>query len=221
MSRCRQCKVEILDETERCPLCNSVLEFTFEVENMYPNVKTQTRKLVFLSRVYLIAAIWIASILFGINYIDKYRIGWSLVAGLILLYGYLLIRLAISGQTGHKLKIIILAVITVIMMILMDFIIGYHGWSVNYALPSCVILLDIGIMALMVKNRRNWQSYIMWQILMMLVSGGMVLLYIFEIITVPYLVGFTTMLSVFIFLGTIIVGDRRARLELYRRFHIN
>lgn len=220
MSKCRQCNVEILDETERCPLCNSVVEFTFEVENMYPNVKTQTRKLVFLSRVYLVAAIWIGSILFGINYVDKYQIGWSLVAGLVLLYGYLLLKLAISGQTGHKLKIIILAVITIIMMILMDFIIGYRGWSVNYALPGCVILMDIGIMALMVKNRRNWQSYIMWQILMMLVSGGMVLMYMFEIITVPHIVGVATILSVFTFLGTIIVGDRRARVELYRRFHI-
>jgi len=220
MSKCRQCNVEILDETERCPLCNSVVEFTFEVENMYPNVKTQTRKLVFLSRVYLIAAIWIGSILFGINYVDKYQIGWSLVAVLVLIYGYLLLRLAISGQTGHKLKIIILGVITIIMMILMDFIIGYHGWSVNYVLPACVILMDLGIMALMVKNRRNWQSYIMWQILMMLVSGGMVLMYIFEIITVPHVVAAATVLSVFIFLGTIIVGDRRARVELYRRFHI-
>lgn len=221
MSRCRQCKVEILDETDRCPLCNSVLEYTFEVENMYPNVKTQTRRLVFLSRVYLIAAIWIEAILFGINYVDKYQIGWSLVAGLILLYGYLLIRLAILGQAGHKLKIIILAVITIVMMILLDFIIGYHGWSVNYALPSCVILLDIGIMALMIKNRRNWQSYIMWQILMIVVSVGMIFLYLYEIITVPHVVGAATMLSVFLFLGTIIIGDRRARVELYRRFHIN
>ena len=221
MSRCRQCKVEILDETDRCPLCDSVLEHTFEVENMYPDVKMQTRKLVFLSRIYLIAAIWIETILFGINYVDKYQIGWSLVAGLVLLYGYLLIRLSILGRAGHKSKIMILAVLTVVMMILMDFIIGYQGWSVNYALPSCVILLDLGIMALMVKNRRNWQSYIMWQILMMLVSGGMVLLYIFDVITVPYILGVAVMLSVFLFLGTVIVGDRRARVELYRRFHIN
>ena len=52
MSKCRQCNLEILDETERCPLCDSVLEHTIEVENMYPNVGVQTRKWVFLSRVY-------------------------------------------------------------------------------------------------------------------------------------------------------------------------
>ena len=221
MSKCRQCKVEILDETDRCPLCRSALEHTFEVENMYPNARVQTRKWVFLSKVYLFTAILVEVILFGINYVDKYKIGWSLVAGLGLLYGYLVIQLAILGQAGHKLKIVLLATIGIVMMVLADFVIGYHGWSVNYALPSCIIILDIGIVVLMLVNRRNWQSYIMWQILMLLVSAGMILLYIFGIITNPYILGVEVLCTVFLFLGTLIFGDRRARVEVYRRFHIN
>lgn len=220
MSRCRQCNVEILDETERCPLCDSVLEHTCEVENMYPNAKVQTRKWVRLSRVYLFVAILLEVILFGINYIDKYKIGWSLVVGLILLYGYLIIQLAILGRAGHKLKIVLLSAIAIVMMILIDFLVGYNGWSVNYAFPSCVIILDVGIVVLMLVNRRNWQSYIMWQILMLLVSGGMILLFIFGIITKPHLMGVAVLFSGTLFLGTLILGDRRARVEVYRRFHI-
>lgn len=221
MSKCRQCNVEILDETDRCPLCDSVLEHTEEMENMYPNAKVQTRKWVLMSKVYLFAAIVLEVILFGINYVDEYQIGWSLVVGLGLLYGYIVIQLAILGQAGHKLKIILLSAIGIVMMILADFAIGYHGWSVNYALPSCVIILDIGIAILMLVNRRNWQSYIMWQLLMLLVSGGMVLLYIFGIISNPYILGVAVLATVFLLLGTVIFGDRRARVELYRRFHIN
>lgn len=221
MSRCRQCNVEILDETERCPLCDSVLEYTEEMENMYPNAKVQTRKWVFLSKVYLFTAILLEVILFGINFVDKYKIGWSLVAGLGLLYGYLVIRLAILGRAGHKLKIVLLSAIAIVMMILADFVIGYDGWSVNYAFPSCVIILDLGIAVLMLVNRRNWQSYIMWQILMLLVSGGMILLFVFGIITEPHVMGVAVLFSVFLFLGTLILGDRRARVEVHRRFHIN
>ena len=220
MSRCRQCNVEILDETDRCPLCRSALEHTFEVENMYPNVRVQTRKWVFWSRVYLFTAILLEAILFGINYVDKYKIGWSLIAGLFLLYGYFVIQLAILGQAGHKLKIVLLSAIAIIMMVLIDFLIGYDGWSVNFALPGIVIILDVWIMILMFVNRRNWQSYIMWQILMILVS---VMLGIFEwvgIITVPYVASAAIMVSIFLFLGTVIIGDRRARVELKRRFHI-
>lgn len=220
MSKCRQCKVEILDETERCPLCDSVLEHTIAVENMYPNVRLRTRKWVFLSKVYLFSAIVLEVILYGVNYLDKYQIGWSLVAGLILLYGYLVIQLAILGQAGHKIKIVLLSAIGIVMMVLADFVIGYHGWSVNYALPGIVILLDIGISGLMLWNRRNWQSYIMWQMLMILVCVVMIFLYIFEIITVPYVMGAAILATGFMFLGTLIFGDRRAKTELYRRFHI-
>lgn len=220
MSRCRQCNVEILDETDRCPLCRSALEHTFDVENMYPNVRVQNKRWVFWSRVYLFTAILLEAILFGINYVDKYKIGWSLIVGLFLLYGYLVIQLAILGQAGHKLKIVTLSAIAVVMMVLIDFLMGYEGWSVNYALPGIIILLDIGIIILMFVNRRNWQSYIMWQILMILVS---VMLGIFEwigIVTHPYLATAAIGISVFLFLGTIIIGDRRARVELKRRFHI-
>lgn len=220
MSKCRQCKVEVLDETERCPLCDSVLEHTFEVENMYPNAKIKTRKWVFFSKVYLFLGSLLWVILFGINYIDKYKIGWSLIAGLVLLYGYLVIQFAILGKSGHKSKIVLLAAIAIVMMVAIDFLIGYHGWSVNYVFPACVIAMDIGIVALMITNRRNWQSYIMWQILMLLVSAGMILLAVFEIITKPHVVGVAVLCSVFLFLGTLIFGDRRARQELKRRFHV-
>lgn len=220
MSKCRQCNLEILDETDRCPLCSSVLENTIAVENMYPNAKVKTRKWVFMSKVYLFCAIVLEVILFGINYVDNYKIGWSLITGLILLYGYLVIQLTILGQAGHKIKIVLLAAITFVMMVVLDLLIGYKGWSVNYALPTCVIILDIGIAVLMLINRRNWQSYIMWQILMLLISGSMILLYIFGIMTSPYVMGIAVMCSGILFLGTLIFGDRRARVEVQRRFHI-
>ena len=53
MSKCRLCNVEILDETERCPLCDSVLEHTFEVENMYPDVRVMAKKWTLLLNIYL------------------------------------------------------------------------------------------------------------------------------------------------------------------------
>nr|MDE6618892.1 zinc ribbon domain-containing protein [Lachnospiraceae bacterium] len=63
MSRCRQCKIEVLDETERCPLCGTVLEPTIEVENMYPDIRIKSRKLVFISRLYLFLAVAIEIVL--------------------------------------------------------------------------------------------------------------------------------------------------------------
>ena len=206
MSRCKQCNVEILDETERCPLCHSVLEKTVEVENMYPNVRTMTRRL--------------EALLIYLNVLSDSEMFWSAIPGLAMLYGYLVLRYAILGKSGYKGKIIVLTLIAILMVVAIDFVVGYRGWSVNYALPSAILLVDAGILILMCINRRNWQSYMMWQIFMILCSVVPLVLYAVGIVTAPLLALLAFAVSAALFLGTLIIGDRRARTELRRRFHV-
>ena len=220
MSRCKQCNVEILDETERCPLCHSVLEKTVEVENMYPNVRTMTRRLALLSRIYLFVAILVEALLIYLNVLSDSEMFWSAIPGLAVLYGYLVLRYAILGKSGYKGKIIVLTLIAILMVVAIDFVVGYRGWSVNYALPSAILLVDAGILILMCINRRNWQSYMMWQIFMILCSVVPLVLYAVGIVTAPLLALLAFAFSAALFLGTLIIGDRRARTELRRRFHV-
>ena len=220
MSRCKQCNVEILDETERCPLCHSVLEKTVEVENMYPNVRTMTRRLALLSRIYLFVAILVEALLIYLNVLSDSEMFWSAIPGLAMLYGYLVLRYAILGKSGYKGKIIVLTLIAILMVVAIDFVVGYRGWSVNYALPSAILLVDAGILILMCINRRNWQSYMMWQIFMILCSVVPLGLYAVGIVTAPILALLAFAFSTALFLGTLIIGDRRARTELRRRFHV-
>ena len=220
MSRCKQCNVEILDETERCPLCHSVLEKTVEVENMYPNVRTMTRRLALLSRIYLFVAILVEALLIYLNVLSDSEMFWSAIPGLAMLYGYLVLRYAILGKSGYKGKIIVLTLIAILMVVAIDFVVGYRGWSVNYALPSAILLVDAGILILMCINRRNWQSYMMWQIFMILCRVVPLVLYAVGIATAPLLALLAFAFSAALFLGTLIIGDRRARTELRRRFHV-
>ena len=220
MSRCKQCNVEILDETERCPLCHSVLEKTVEVENMYPNVRTMTRRLALLSRIYLFVVILVEALLIYLNVLSDSEMFWSAIPGLAMLYGYLVLRYAILGKSGYKGKIIVLTLIAILMVVAIDFVVGYRGWSVNYALPSAILLVDAGILILMCINRRNWQSYMMWQIFMILCSVVPLVLYAVGIVTAPLLALLAFAFSTALFLGTLIIGDRRARTELRRRFHV-
>ena len=220
MSRRKQCNIEVLDETERCPLCHSVLEPTIEVENMYPDVKIKTRRMMLLSRIYLFVAIVAEAVLVVVNHYGDFETAWSLVTGLIFFYGYLVVRFAILGKTGYIAKTIVLTLIAILILIAIDFVNGYRGWSVRYVFPAAIILVDAGILILMCVNRRNWQSYIMWQIFMILCSFVPIILYLTGIIYVPYLALAALGTSVFLFLGTLIIGDRRARVELKRRFHI-
>ena len=220
MSKCRQCRVEILDESECCPLCGFVLEPTIEVENMYPDVRVKARKLMLLSRIYLFLIIVVEAFLININYFTDSKIWWSLITGLALLYSYMIIRVAILGKAGYRTKTLILAALAIFMVVAIDFLAGYHGWSVSYVFPGGIILIDIGIIVLMIFNRRNWQSYLMWQIFMILCSIIPIVLWLAGVIKEPFVAGIALLVSVFLFLGTFIIGDRRARVELKRRFHV-
>lgn len=220
MSKCRKCNIEVLDETERCPLCNSVLEQTMELENMYPNVRIKARKLMLISRIYLFGAILLEVLLVYINVVTDSKTWWSIITALVFVYVYMLIRFAILGKSGYKSKVIVLTVIAILIAVASDFVSGYKGWSVNYALPSGILLIDAGILVLMFTNRRNWQSYMMWEIFMILCSIVPLVFSLVGIATAPFLGELSFAVSVLLFVGTLIIGDRRARTELKRRFHI-
>lgn len=221
MGKCQNCSVEILDAAERCPLCHSVLDATDELENMYPDVRIKMRRLLLSSRIYLFCAILAEAVLIGINLLTDSQIWWSAITGLALLCGYTILRYAILGKAGYRAKILILALIGVSVAVATDVIIGYRGWSVDYVLPAGILLVDVIIAVYMICNHRNWQSYIMWQILMILCSFLPAILYLVELEHNQFMAFLPLAVSAALFLGTMIIGDRRARLELKRRFHVN
>ena len=218
MAKCWNCNIEILDETEYCPLCQSILEPTDELENMYPDVRLKIRRLMLFSRIYLFCAILLTAILFGINTVVEAQIWWSMV-GLILFYIYLVLRYAILGKSGYRSKVTVLVILSILASIASDFATGYRGWSVDFVLPAGILLVDAIVLGCMIFNRRNWQSYIMWQLLMILCSLIPAGLCLIELEQYYHLAFLPLAVSSAIFLGTLIIGDRRARMELVRRFH--
>ncbi|MDE6915560.1 MAG: zinc ribbon domain-containing protein [Lachnospiraceae bacterium] len=220
MSRCRQCNIEVLDETNRCPLCGTVLEPTIEMENMYPDIRVKSRKLVFISRLYLFLAIVVEILLVNICMLSEVQSIVYIICGLVLLFGYIVIRYAILGTSGYLAKTVVLTVIAVIMLVAIDFSVGYNGWSVNYALPAGILLIDVGTVAAMAINSKNWQSYLMLQIFMVLCSVVAIVLNLVHIVTDPIVSIMALNVSAVLLLGTVIIGGRRARVELKRRFHI-
>jgi hypothetical protein len=221
MSKCRQCNIEILDETGCCPLCGSVLEQTGETENMYPDIKIKSKRFLFLSRLYLFLAVVTEIILINVCMLTKVQSIVFMIAGLIMLYGYIVLRYAIIGTSGYRAKTLVLTILAVLMLITIDFLHGYNGWSVNYVFPAGIILVDVGILVVMAVNNKNWQSYMMQQIFMIICSAVALVLCKVGVITSPIVSIIAMNVSVIIFLGTLILGGRRARVELGRRFHIS
>ena len=218
MSRCKKCNVIILDDTDRC---KNVLDSTGEPGvNTYPNAIGVNRKFRLLENLLLFLSIVAGCLMIAINHMLDADIAWSLVVCLILIYANAVLRMAIIGKYGYMFKTLSLVILAVLMLLGIDYLTGYKGWSLDYVLPLGVLLIDLALLILTLVNRRNWQSYMMAQILAILLSLIPVGLRLGGIIKFPYLVWIAFGTSVFLFLGTLIIGDRRARTELKRRFHV-
>ena len=224
MSKCKICKVEILDKTDKCPLCNHVLEWDFadkNKEDLYPNARVARKKYQLLENIFLFASIALWIILFIIDYTTDPEFLWSFTVSLVLIYANVLLRLTILGKSSYMAKLIWTIIIGLAFLIEADFLTGYRGWGVNFAMPTAILLWDIALILLMLFiNRRNWQSYIIDQLTALLACGVMLVLMFLDIITFPYYAFGVQVFTALMFVGTVIIGDRKAREELKRRFHV-
>ena len=216
------CKVEILDKTDTCPLCNHVLEWDgSEKESIYPNARIARRKYTLLENIFLFASIALWVVLFVIDYTTDPEFLWSFTAALVIIYANVLLRLTILGKSSYMAKLIWTIIIGLAFLIEADVLTGYHGWGVNFAMPTAILLWDIALILLMLFiNRRSWHSYMIDQLTALVACGVMMLLLWMGIITFPYYAIGVAVFTVLMFVGTVIIGDRKAREELKRRFHV-
>lgn len=209
-----------MDNTHTCPLCHRVLAQQGEGgRNTYPDARVAVRRFRFMENLLLFLSLVVETILIFIDYTIGRDIDWSLVVGVALIYANMVMRLAIVGKSGYMVKTISLVILAILALLGIDYLTGYHKWSLEYSYPSAVLLLDVGILIVMIVNRRNWQSYMMVQLLNILLSLIPIILLAMGVIHFQYMAITALAVSVFIFLGTLILGDERARSELKRRFH--
>lgn len=220
MSKCRNCGVIIADDAHKCPLCQQVLEDAEGGNNKYPDVRDVNKKLHIACNIILFVSLVVGCSLILIDYETGDHLVWSLIVTLVLVYVNVLMRLTVKGKSGYQFKTICTAFIGIAVLYGIDILTGNHGWALNYVYPGLIMAMDVTILILMIVNRRNWQSYLMTQLIVILLSLVPLFLYFGDVVYDPYIILISILISGFLFLGTVIIGDSRARNELKRRFHI-
>lgn len=224
MRKCNHCGLEVVDVTDRCPLCHSILEETEEgitpQENTYPDISHKNKKIHFILRLFLFLAIVATGASVVINYSQKTDIWWCVIVGAASFYGWWMLYIISKDDAGYRARIFTGIIGAVILIVLIDAVLGFHGWSVDYVFPGAIILVDLGLILLMLINRRNWQSYMILQIAMILMGIVPLILMYTGIVTRLLVSEISFGVSIVLFLGSVILGGRTARNEMKRRFHI-
>ena len=218
--KCQHCGVYILDDTDRCPLCHGVLDGNEAGVQSYPNIVDKMKKMSLALRILL--SVWIVTMIaLGIaSYYNPQMLVATHVVGVTTFYVLFMLWLMSRPHYGYIKRIYLAIIVGVVMVIFLDWILGYRGWSLNYVLPAGLILLDVALIILRLINRRNWQSYMVHQLGIILL--GLVPAWFIHIgwIRHPILSVCAIAISLVMFVVTLILGGRAARTELKRRFHV-
>lgn len=222
MKKCNNCNIEIFEEISVCPLCQHGLENVSQEKKrgMYPKIEFNNHKFIMLLRLFNFMSIILATGLITIN-VATYNGGWwSVICVGAITYFWITVRYSIQNNTNYAAKILIQTIGGMGLCLLIDIVNGYQGWSINYVIPAIILVAYLAIVILMIVNFMNWQSYILFQITLVVFSIILMGLHLLNIITKPILSYVTLGITLVIFIGTIVFGDKKAKTELIRRFHI-
>lgn len=220
MSKCKYCGIEIVDDAVKCPLCSGILDGSKAEGHTYPDVVSNVRKISFLYRLFCFICIVAASVSMALNVWLTPTLRWGEIVACTLAYLLWLGYVIIKDNAGYRIRIISGVAGAVLLVIVIDTLLGFSGWSVSYVLPSGIILMDIALAILMLINRRNWQSYLILQVAMVLIGIVPLMLVRMGIVTHPLVSDIAFFVTLFMFLGSMILGGRTAVNEMKRRFHI-
>lgn len=225
MRYCKACQIQIADPVHRCPLCEGILE-AHQIErevgigDRYPDLEMQKGIYQLIKRIYLFVSILLvgASVIVDLSIDDG--IVWSIISLGAVMYSWTVVYHAIKSNTSVAAKILVQAIAGSFFIYLIDRVVGYMGWSVNFVIPQIFILANVTIVILMLVNRMAFKEYVFYQLATTCIGLIPIVLIITDVVVHPLLSYICIGISSVILLGTIIFGDKTVKDELIRRFHI-
>ena len=194
--------------------------FAYTNRDEYPDIQYDPVKWKKLVNIFYLVLAALGAILAVVNYAVGTKVWWSGIAVACMAYAALTVRYSITRHANLGSKIMIQTIGAQVVLIITDHLLGYSGWSVNYAVPSTILFADLSIVFLIIVNRLNWQSYLMYQITMTIFSFIPIALWAFGWITRPEMAIITVILTVLILTLVVLMGDCSVKRELIRRFHL-
>lgn len=261
MSKCSRCKLNILDDSVICPLCNGILEIDENLSHkretagednlaeeaaglsdakeenstgepiedievypsksvMYPDVNPAMKRINFVIKLFVFFSVLVELVLILINYLTYNGVKWSMICGAALVYACFTLVYSFKHNRSHRNKLIVQSIGAIVLCVLIDVALGYTGWSLDYAAPSAIMVVDVLVVVLMFINIDNWQNYIMSQIGLLLLSLLFLILNFMGYVNHPLLTIIAVGVTGLILIATVVFGDKKATTELSRRFRV-
>ena len=151
MQYCRRCKAWIENPSRRCPLCQGVLEGEPEPEGqLFPDVTRTTSGMEFGFRVFTFVCVALAVVGCAANMIFLSQVFWGGFVAVAVGCMWVLTAVGLRKRRNLLKNTLWQMVLLSGIFLLWDFLTGYRGWSLEYAIPIAILLV-FPILTVMVK----------------------------------------------------------------------
>ncbi len=226
-SYCQSCKVHVgQSSSEFCPLCGDELtkkECTCLPNlpvNSYPDLSKERALTHLVLRILAFLSLLGGGISLLINWLIPTGVWWSLIVIAASAYLWLSIPPFLRRGFNPTKRILLQVIFTCILIVIVDYTIGFSGWSTSYVVPGILCAGLGGINAMIVFNRTSWAQYVFYQCIMAVFGFTPLLLWLLGLADNRIMVIIAVSMALASLLGTIVFGDRTVKSEFKRRFHV-
>lgn len=224
MKTCDFCHVQVADPREFCPLCGERLReddaYGYALPgNHYPDLSRLSGQYSFIHRLLLFLSLLGMGTSVLVNVLVPTGVWWCLVVVAAVLYLWLSLPPLLRGGQNYAKRILFQTFFTCLLLVALDFIIGYQGWSVSYVVPGLLCAGIVGIGTIMIFSRTSWAQYVFYQFTIGLLGFIPLVLYFVGVATSIVMVLITAVLGLGSVLVTVVFADSSLKSDFRRRFH--
>lgn len=186
---------------------------------IYPK-KINSKKIDVFFRILSGVLILVSILLVVINVFATPNIYWSPLCILGFIYTYLTVKYSITKKTNIAHHVMIQTVLTSILLFVIDYRLGYKGWSASIALPILILFANASMFAITITNYKHYAKYATSQLIITMLSILLIFLVHYGQAKLNALVIITIVISSIGFILSLILCHRDFKEEIIRKFNI-
>jgi hypothetical protein len=226
MQYCPRCKVKVITKTDMCPLCHQKLKgdskavFTFPPYEPLKDKYTKSAIIISSVAPFLIAI----SILLNIFFIHGSY--WSVVAGVGIVYFWLLGLLTFNRKVHFPIKLIAHAITISLVLIIInmfatsDGLISRITWAISYAIPFLIFGFILLVNIIMNRSKHDIKEFLLYQLALCILGFVPLIILAWGVAKPLYPSVITAFYSYSTIIYLIIYSKSIIKEEFKKKFHI-
>jgi len=187
---------------------------------LYPKI-SNIKKSNFVIKLMLGISILVSLIAIFLNIILKTQFAWSALCIIGIIYLWTTTIYSIYKNANIAAHVMIQLIIISVIVLSIDFIVGYKGWAISIAIPINIIIANLTMLVLTIVSRKKYIAYALYEIIIFILSMLPMILSLINLIPNNSTLSIiATCISLLTSIVVIFLCGRDIKEEIQKRFHI-